>query len=116
MERSEFITKASEKRFCENYIYTVFGGHRSTECEVIIYAKEFYENALKLVKSLSETKSQVMEMLLREGKSKEEIGNALNMDEETVECNIAGSLRFLRHPNRSKQFFRFVVRLEDDLS
>ena len=53
METSEFITKASEKRFCENYIYTVFGGHRSTECEVIIYAKEFYENAMKLVKSLS---------------------------------------------------------------
>ncbi len=29
---------------------------------------------------------------------------------------ISSSLRFLRHPNRSKQFFRFVVSLEDDLS
>lgn len=116
METSEFITKASEKRFCENYIHKVFGGDTSTECEVIIYAKEFYENAMKLVKSLSETKSQVMEMLLREGKSKEEIGNALNMDEETVQFNISSSLRFLRHPRQSKQFFRFVVRLEDDLS
>ena len=116
METSEFITKASEKRFCENYIYTVFGGHRSTECEVIIYAKEFYENAMKLVKSLSETKSQVMEMLLREGKSEEEIGNALHMDEETVKYNIASSLRFLRHPHQSKQFEQFVVMLDDDLS
>ena len=116
METSEFITKASEKRFCENYIHKVFGGHTSTECEVIIYAKEFYENAMKLVKSLPEAKPQVMEMLLREGKSKEEIGNALNMDEETVKYNIASSLRFLRHPHQSKQFKQFVVMLEDDLS
>ena len=116
MDRSELITKTSEKRFCDNYIHKVFGEHASTEFEVIIYAKEFYENAMKLVKSLSETKSQVMEMLLREGKSKEEIGNALNMDEETVQFNISSSLRFLRHPRQSKQFFRFVVSLEDDLS
>ena len=116
MERSEFITKASEKRFCENYIHTVFGGHRSTECEVIIYAKEFYENAMKLVESLSETKSQVMEMLLREGKNEEEIGKALNMDEETVRYNIASSLRYLRHPNQAKPFRQYMVFLEDDLN
>ena len=116
METSEFITKASEKRFCENYIHKVFGGHTSTECEVIIYAKEFYENAMKVVKSLSETKCQVMEMLLREGKNEEEIGKALNMDEETVRYNIASSLRYLRHPNQAKPFRQYMVFLEDDLN
>ncbi len=116
MDRSELITKTSEKRFCDNYIHKVFGEHASTEFEVIIYAKEFYENAMKLVKSLPESKPQVMEMLLREGKNEEEIGKALNMDEETVRYNIASSLRYLRHPNQAKPFRQYMVFLEDDLN
>jgi DNA-directed RNA polymerase specialized sigma subunit len=114
MNKSEFITKVSEKRFCDNFIRSIFGIKTLNESVLLIYSKELYDNAEEFVKSLPIQNRQVMETFFREGKSIEEIGKKLSIDNDIVGRIVAEFLRFMRHPSRAKQFSQYTIRLEDD--
>ena len=114
MDKQDFISKLSEKRYCERLLNDIF--LYWLEGAVVIYSKELYETVLKTVASLPEEEARAMELLCRDGKSKEEIAQILGLDKNKTTILLAKAHRDMCHPSRSRNFRPFLIELEDDLS
>lgn len=104
----------SKKVYCENFFNTVFGRINDDSGESIVCYDEFYEKATLLVKSLPAPNDQIMDMIFREGKDEEKIARTFKLSREKTQMYIAASLRYMRNPRQSRQFFQFIVEPRND--
>lgn len=114
----KYITKMSEKFYCDQLLRSIFGPSVFAEV-LILYTEELYKTAVHVVNSLPGKYKQVAEIMLSanwmDAGIQKKLKN-LKMDPDALKRSTDELLRILRHPSHSKAFRTYMIPLEDDMA
>lgn len=114
-EQNNTITE-QEREFCHGLLQVIFGGHSLFDDDYAVdYSKELLDTVMQNLADLPDMEREVLTMIFRDGKTRREIGEKLNIAlEEELRGFEAAGLRMMRHPKRSKKYLPFMTRLQED--